>query len=530
MMCIQTKKLSINKPGGRAKITKVHYHDGGTAVRSYDVKYIVGTGGEKELDPALVFPLETLEREGRSRRGRDFLTVDCPAKKTHHRAASGKENEEDPIGNRVVGASSARVEAKKKKRTMNANINSKPKGKENKKQRSTKKEPSPIPSQEGASPATTAPSTPKSMQLKPPVKKVTPIPSYIIADQDVDVSPLERLEDANVAAASSACRRGLFDSYGEANPEVLRSSKGHFANAKTTKICTASPSDKVTRLNHKSNSKATEQSSSKPIFVLANTQVDGKAATVAPTMSVPEKESLPKKSATTTTKNTAASNHKHSRSAPAIGAVPLASSRTAFRSDEPALSHGRPGTKSILSFPRPKSATTGTRIPLQAVFADEMDRATKFVKEVVGARDTDIVGDTTLQVLTPAADDKEKALYVFGFSGCSLLACTFWLLISFYPWRTSQSTIFIPPNRRFEQFLSVFRGLRMKIDDDGAIEEKKFLAMVNEFSPKEIRPFSEDEVECHIKTLSDQGKIMKSDGIIYMVEWTFSSKEWIVSK
>ena len=58
----------------------------------------------------------------------------------------------------------------------------------------------------------------------------------------------------------------------------------------------------------------------------------------------------------------------------------------------------------------------------------------------------------------------------------------------------------------------------MKIDDDGTIEEEKFLAMVNELSPKEMRPFSEDEVDCHIKTLIDQGKIMKSDGIIYMVE------------
>jgi hypothetical protein len=78
--------------------------------------------------------------------------------------------------------------------------------------------------------------------------------------------------------------------------------------------------------------------------------------------------------------------------------------------------------------------------------------------------------------------------------------------------------MFAPRNRRFEEFLSVFRGLRMKIDDDGAIEEEKFLAMVNELSPKEIRPFSEDEIQCHIKALSDQGKIMKSDGIIYMVE------------
>jgi hypothetical protein len=408
------KKLSINKPGGCAKITKVHYHDDGAAVRSYDVKYIVGTGGEKELDPALVFPLETLQREGRSRRTRDFLTVVCPEKKTHHRAASGKENEEDHIGKRIVGASSARVEAKKKKRTMNANINCKPKGKESKKQRSTKKAPSPIPSQEEASPATTSPSTPKSMQPKPPVKKVTPIPSYIIADQDVDVSPLERLEDANVAAASSACRRGLFDSNGEANPEVLKSSKGHLVNAKTTKICTASPSDKVTRLNHKWNAKVSDKSSSKPLFVVARTKVDRKAANVAPTKSVPEKASLAKKSATTT-ENAATSNHKQPCSAQAVGTIPSASSRTAFRSDEPAVSHGRPGTKSILSFPRPKSSTTGTNIPLQAVFADEMDRATKFVQEVVGARDTDIVGDTTLQALPPAATakhDKEKLLYV----------------------------------------------------------------------------------------------------------------------
>ena len=59
----------------------------------------------------------------------------------------------------------------------------------------------------------------------------------------------------------------------------------------------------------------------------------------------------------------------------------------------------------------------------------------------------------------------------------------------------------------------------MKFEDDGAIDETRFLSLVNEVSPKDANPFSKDEVDRHIEILGEQGKVMKSDGIIYMIDW-----------
>lgn len=58
----------------------------------------------------------------------------------------------------------------------------------------------------------------------------------------------------------------------------------------------------------------------------------------------------------------------------------------------------------------------------------------------------------------------------------------------------------------------------MKFDDDGAIEENRFMELVNEASPKEMEPFSKDEINRHLEALSEQGKVMKSDGVIYIID------------
>ena len=51
----------------------MRYAKDGHHVESIDVKYVLGGGFEKDIDPAIVSPYETLKREGRKRRGRDFL-------------------------------------------------------------------------------------------------------------------------------------------------------------------------------------------------------------------------------------------------------------------------------------------------------------------------------------------------------------------------------------------------------------------------------------------------------------------------
>jgi hypothetical protein len=45
----------------------------GNYVEGLDVKYLVGGGSERNIDPAIVSPFETLERNERKRRGREFL-------------------------------------------------------------------------------------------------------------------------------------------------------------------------------------------------------------------------------------------------------------------------------------------------------------------------------------------------------------------------------------------------------------------------------------------------------------------------
>eukprot|EP00980_Cylindrotheca_fusiformis_P017857 scaffold5653_cov147-Cylindrotheca_fusiformis.AAC.19 len=161
----------INKPGGCAKITKVHYENGST-VEGLDVKYVVGGGFEKNIDPAIVSPFETLQRGGRKRRGRQFLL--------------------NPV-----------VEDKKK--TKKATTKTKPL--------------SPQPT----SPSTpTTPPEPDSKQQK--ATKVTPIPSYVSTSGILDVSPLELANDITENKKKKkkpVARRGLFEPV-DASPRPSR--------------------------------------------------------------------------------------------------------------------------------------------------------------------------------------------------------------------------------------------------------------------------------------------------------------------
>ena len=161
-------------------------------MKGYDVKYVVGSGWEKDLDPALLFPFETLERKGRSRRGRDFL-IPAADKITRAEVAAGTENEKPSIN--ITKKSSS------KKRENLAQKKAKPKR--------------PRKNARGSAPAASPATTTPERKSKPKATKVTPIPSIVIANDEVDVSPLERtpLNKGNAkSTASDHCRRGLFAS------------------------------------------------------------------------------------------------------------------------------------------------------------------------------------------------------------------------------------------------------------------------------------------------------------------------------
>jgi len=175
----------INKPGGCAKITKVHYATDGLHVESIDVKYVLGGGFEKEIDPAIVSPYESLKREGRKRRGRDFLM-----------------DRADEVLKKVKQAMSQKKTAGATKRNSGAAAANR------------------TPAQPDHSTSPSTPVTPDHPSAKKaakasqkPLVTNTTVPSFVIADStSVEVSPLQdpinRATD--VPTKSTIARRGLF--------------------------------------------------------------------------------------------------------------------------------------------------------------------------------------------------------------------------------------------------------------------------------------------------------------------------------
>lgn len=176
---------SINKPGGCAKIVKVHTNrvsdnladDEDSYVEGLDVKYTVGGGGENNLDPAIVSPYEELQRRGRSRRGREFLMQGTNANsntKPGGNRRGGKENVKEATANKSAA------------KTNKAKIPVL----ENKKQAQKKKNKAHSSQKSGATCSTPPP--PKHATRKQP-KKVTPIPKVVLVNSMKaanDVSPM----------------------------------------------------------------------------------------------------------------------------------------------------------------------------------------------------------------------------------------------------------------------------------------------------------------------------------------------------
>ena len=69
--------------------------------------------------------------------------------------------------------------------------------------------------------------------------------------------------------------------------------------------------------------------------------------------------------------------------------------------------------------------------------------------------------------------------------------------------------------RRYDQFMDRFQSIRAKLDE-GEIGEEDFARLVNEDT--QITTFSKQEIKGHLSHLSEQGKVMMSDGIVYMID------------
>jgi len=71
-------------------------------------------------------------------------------------------------------------------------------------------------------------------------------------------------------------------------------------------------------------------------------------------------------------------------------------------------------------------------------------------------------------------------------------------------------------NDRRQEFLDLFRTLRRKFDDeDGTMEETAFRALMDQRASK---AFTMKEMDDNLEQLYQDGKLMKSDGILYIID------------
>jgi hypothetical protein len=326
-----------------------------------DVKYAVGSN-EKHLDPGVVFPYQSLQRGGRPRRGRDFLQVGEPTDKavavivpsnandvTENKAKTTKDKKEivqkggTTLPNKRKNASKQNQDADKRAKQGKANNNN--------------RKPSNMP--ESSPQAPTTPSTPEQKK-KPMAKKVTPIPSVVTVNQLIDVSPLDRISEKDAPMAKA--RRGLFEStqLPPANAAAAKKMAGSKKKAETKSRM------ETGKMAIKSKKPKQEQATSS-VGVAIET-IDGAKSKKVASSSAARKQAPTKK-------------------APPKAADEFVGKKIPGQEQVVA-------SKPILQLPRPKGPDHdqgGSRKPLKDVYEDEVDKARKFVSDVVGARDDDIV-------------------------------------------------------------------------------------------------------------------------------------------
>jgi hypothetical protein len=62
--------------------------------------------------------------------------------------------------------------------------------------------------------------------------------------------------------------------------------------------------------------------------------------------------------------------------------------------------------------------------------------------------------------------------------------------------------------------LSTIRGVWSKVDDE-EVSEEMFRQLFNELTSD---PFPKEELDEHIQSLCNEGKLMKSDGMLYKID------------
>lgn len=407
----------INKPGGCAKIIKVHYSEDGKNVESLDVKYVLGGGREKEIDPAIVSAYKELDRGGRKRRGREFLMdrAEDVVKKVQNVVQSATTSTKNMISSRHK--KKARPSTPRTTRDM----------------------------EQSTSPST--PVTPEHPSQYPKAKKVkrasapsaktdcsssfSSVPTFVVADNPVEVSPLALDRAISDKQKPSDVRRGLFGNPSSAtDPSKNKKAK---LDAKDSKARTQA-SSQIAKSTSKSNSHQEKATKSVPVL---------SASQEIPSQSL--------KTAKAKMSDRATSIHQLSK--PKKNAA----------------------SKPSKAFAVAAGSGIGTQKALKEVFDYEVRKAREFLDEVCRA---------------PHPDPEEVA--------------------------AKPAAAPHPQTTKRNQFLSIFRALRPKFDDeDGTMDETTFRkAMI----AKSDNGFTEADVNEHLQYLCNNGKLMQSDGMLYIID------------
>jgi len=476
----------INKPGGCAKIIKVHTTADGNYIEGLDVKYLLGGGNEIKIDPAIVSPIETLERGGRKRRSRDFLM----------------KKEED------VTAEEEKKEGSEKasKKVMN------------KRKADTAIAAEDVKENDSSKQSSATYSTPrKRRKLGKIPKKVTPIPKMVTTKKKIDfVSPMtedilvsSRGRHQNEKKKKSVARGLVFDKIDEVDQPKRKATKVK------SKMVQIPPSTSLV-MNHQSQHQSQSKHECKQEKD-RNRNYIYKKPVVSTSLVPPQNNKKVVLTTTITIKPESSTNHNNNNQSSQqqrkyetskIVRTNKVSVGVRLKSTGISNPYGVAAAKMInprykpsaSSFSRTKSAydknknalssravsaesniANTNRKPLLDVYKREVEKAREFMNEMVGhtTRNDNNDGESAIAPSTP----KENAR-------------------------------FIRTNSRYDEFLSHVYKVWCKVDDD-EVAVVRFKEIFLEITSN---LFTDHELDGHVKSYCDEGKeVMLSDETLYRI-------------
>ena len=423
----------VNFPGGVGRITNLHYTEGMIEdVQKIDVKYVVGSTTAKagsHVDLEYVKAYEDLDRQSRSRKGRDFLQaipgkrkredVERLEKQTKELAVKTKNNKPAPTNAApaLTEHSDSPANGPTRAPTRLAESTAVPRNmteleKQPEKERVKKTKEAKVPPTKNA-PAPAECSNETNNVPTPATKRPKGLPCVVLCPEPQDISPLQTLEAVDGCQGKAGAKKSLFS---QQFPTINQSQSHDDSSYKTTNIIR-----KMVKQN---------LCSSKKVEASMHLQDAVKAAKMATIGGQSENYVLDYD--VDTERNKIKDLAQERKAASAIAKAAIAAAKHCEVNDEntkPAVTTTkalhRPAMFSpdLLAkkrfIPRPlplqkysparrlidssnikaskiSNAAFRARIPLQEVHQNELNRAGDFVRDVVGTKNTVVPIDTAI--------------------------------------------------------------------------------------------------------------------------------------